>query len=149
MLEDPPFRTLCAEPCLWCFKKPVGALRATLAASHAVGKAGDAFQVTGFGMHHGNMLFIEGTDVHWGDPVNTSSKLGQDLARGGELLVSKTVVEELYKQAPTWMHGGTLVLDRRDVTVSNVSMEAFAVRQVRLGSAVSPSRLLCCGRTTQ
>ena len=31
---------------------------------------------------------IQGTDVHWGDPVNTASKLGQDLATGGDILIS-------------------------------------------------------------
>jgi len=36
----------------------------------------DKIHLTGYGMHTGEMLFIEGSDIHWGDPVNTSSKLG-------------------------------------------------------------------------
>jgi len=36
-------------------------------------------------------LFIEGTDIHWGDPVNTSSKLGQDLAKDGQILIMPVV----------------------------------------------------------
>lgn len=47
--------------------------------------------MTGYGLHHGQMLFIEGTDIHWGDPVNTSSKLGQDIATEGEILIMPTV----------------------------------------------------------
>jgi len=34
-------------------------------------------------MHSGLLLFVPGTDIHWGDPVNTSSKLGQDTAKDG------------------------------------------------------------------
>ena len=46
------------------------------------------------------MIFVPGTDVHWGDPVNTASKLGQDLARGGQVLLSSTVHEELLRAEP-------------------------------------------------
>ena len=41
------------------------------------------------------MIFIEGTDIHWGDPVNTSSKLGQDLAKNGDFLVTSKVHDSI------------------------------------------------------
>ena len=44
------------------------------------------------------MIFVEGTDIHWGDPVNTASKLGQDLATNNDLLIS-SVVHGLSKTA--------------------------------------------------
>jgi len=53
-------------------------------------------KVTGFGMHTGKMLFIEGTDIHWGDLVNTSSKLGQDLAKDGQILIMPVVYEKAF-----------------------------------------------------
>ena len=39
------------------------------------------------------MLFIEGTDIHWGDPVNTSSKLGQDIAKDGQVIIMPVIKE--------------------------------------------------------
>ena len=48
-----------------------------------------------FGVHQGNMIFVPGTDVHWGDPVNTSSKLGQDIAKNGEILITTPVKNQL------------------------------------------------------
>ena len=34
-------------------------------------------------------LVIPGTNVHWGDAVNTSSKLGEDIADNGDILISE------------------------------------------------------------
>jgi len=48
------------------------------------------------------MLFIEGTDIHWGDPVNTSSKLGQDIAESGEILIMPPVRDACQKDARLW-----------------------------------------------
>lgn len=53
----------------------------------------DKIHLTGYGMHTGEMLFIEGSDIHWGDPVNTSSKLGQDIAEDGDVLIMPIVYE--------------------------------------------------------
>jgi len=41
------------------------------------------------------MIFVPGTDVHWGDPVNTSSKLGQDIAQNGEILITTPVFKSI------------------------------------------------------
>ena len=35
-------------------------------------------KMQGWGVDVGDLLVIPGTDVHWGDAVNTASKLGQD-----------------------------------------------------------------------
>ncbi len=71
------------EDVLWIFKDPVDGLQAVLHVKKELKKynekhpgLGNEMDVTGFGIHMGEMLFIKGTDVHWGDPVNTSSKLG-------------------------------------------------------------------------
>ena len=42
-----------------------------------LGEAVGADAVSGFGLHLGDLLLIPETDVHWGDAVNTASKLGQ------------------------------------------------------------------------
>jgi class 3 adenylate cyclase len=70
------------EDVLWMFDDPVDALKAAIKtkmvmASFNYGKnLKDRVPIKGYGVHKGDMFFVEGTDVHWGDPVNTSSKLG-------------------------------------------------------------------------
>jgi hypothetical protein len=49
----------------------------------------------GFGVHCSDMLIVPGTDIHWGDAVNTASKLGEDLAQNEELLISPEVMEKI------------------------------------------------------
>ena len=118
------------EGCLWCFESALDAIRGALAAKRVATTASGSFGVSGFGMHTGKMLFFEGTDVHWGDPVNTSSKLGQDLARGGALLISTAVRAELQRLAPRWLRR-TLQLEPRDVTISKVNMTAYEVNTIQ------------------
>ena len=71
------------EDVLWIFKDPVDALQAVLHMKKELAKynkkhpgLGNEMGISGYGIHMGEMLFINKTDVHWGDPVNTSSKLG-------------------------------------------------------------------------
>jgi class 3 adenylate cyclase len=71
------------EDSLWIFENSCDALKAAMSMQKALINYNrhqtdkfDEIHVTGYGLHHGQMLFIEGTDIHWGDPVNTSSKLG-------------------------------------------------------------------------
>jgi len=55
-------------------------------------QADQPLKVSGFGVHTGQLLHIPGTDIHWGDPVNTASKLGEDLAKKGEIYLSVDVM---------------------------------------------------------
>ena len=48
------------------------------------------------GIDHGRILLVEGRDF-FGDAVNTASKLGEDLAKAGEILVSRTAMAHLTK----------------------------------------------------
>merc|ERR1712048_1438315 len=52
-------------------------------------------EIEGWGVHEGSMLCLHGTDMYWGEPVNTASKLGQDLAKHGEILVMPEVKASL------------------------------------------------------
>ena len=85
---------------LFIFYEPADAVMAALDARDVVAHynaqltaehAKDELDVHGWGIHDGTMIFVEGTDIHWGDPVNTASKLGQDLATNGDLLISSSV----------------------------------------------------------
>jgi len=45
----------------------------------------------GFGLHVGKVLVVDGTDVLFGDPINSSSKLGEDIAEGEEINLTDTI----------------------------------------------------------
>ena len=46
------------------------------------------------GLDHGKIILLEGQDF-FGDAVNTASKLGEDTAKAGEILVSQTAIATL------------------------------------------------------
>mmetsp|Transcript_33074 Transcript_33074/g.77366 ORF Transcript_33074/g.77366 Transcript_33074/m.77366 type:complete len:486 (+) Transcript_33074:105-1562(+) len=124
---------LAVEEALWIFSNPIDALLATVEArrnlrnflsSSASGQTA-GFDVGGYGIHTGPMLFIEGTDVHWGDPVNTASKLGQDLATNGDILLSDSVFEAV--QADN--RCTALKFEERHLRRSKVDFHCFAVHE--------------------
>ena len=128
------------EPCLWLYHSPADAVRAALSAATAArspAAAAAAFTVSGFGVHHGELLYIEGTDVHWGDPVNTASKLGQDLASGGEVLVSSAARDALRAAAPEW--AASLSMRAREVTISKVQLLAYETDDSPSAPAPAPA----------
>ena len=69
------------------------------------------------------MIFIRGTDVHWGDPVNTSSKLGQDVAVNGEILITTPVYKSIERN-PDFQ--GVQFIPRK-FTKSGVEFTCYAV----------------------
>ena len=83
------------EDILWVFREPADAVQAAIDLRRAVREreegSSDLGQLMGVGIHTGELLFIEGTDVHWGDPVNTASKLGEDMASDGEIIITADV----------------------------------------------------------
>lgn len=85
------------EDVLWTFESPAAAVAAAVAGRAAVarGREHATCDVRGWGVHHGSLLLVPGTDVHWGDPVNTASKLGQDIASDGQILISDAVFRSL------------------------------------------------------
>eukprot|EP00756_Hemistasia_phaeocysticola_P024279 Hpha_TRINITY_DN15939_c1_g9::TRINITY_DN15939_c1_g9_i1::g.71710::m.71710 len=78
---------------LFFFTTPAGGVRAAIAARKLVATLEYPDIITGWGIHVGEVLLVPGTDVHWGDPVNTASKTGQDLAGPGELLITDAVFQ--------------------------------------------------------
>ena len=93
------------EDVLWIFTDPKKAVMATMKLKSEIAKyngtknANEQIKISGYGIHTGEMIFIEGTDIHWGDPVNTSSKLGQDLAKDGEFLITPVVYNAIKEDA--------------------------------------------------
>ena len=90
-------------------------------------------KVVGFGAHRGKLLFVEGTDLHWGDPVNTSSKLGEDIAEDEDILITVPVYEAL--SGPEF--NGCLFAPQQFIK-SKVEMTAYSV--LGKGDEPPPSR---------
>jgi class 3 adenylate cyclase len=72
------------------------------------------------GIDYGDLLMI-GNDDFFGDPVNTASKLGEDLAGKGETLVTRRALERC--EAGTAAHGESL-----HTRISEIEIEYYRFR---------------------
>ena len=115
------------EECLYVFKNPADAVVAAVALRNIVAEhvddGGGKLVLSGCGVHTGNVLFIEGTDIHWGDPVNTASKLGEDLAEDGDIFITAAA----YELAKDDARLGKLTFTARTLQTSKVEFNCFAV----------------------
>lgn len=131
------YRGVVLEDRLFSFKSPQDATLCAIRIRQQVEKhngglpegSSDMWPVTGFGLHSGPMLLIPDTDVHWGDCVNSASKLGQDLANNCDIILSRKIRDELVQEAgrssvPPLVLGGVL-------TKSKVNFEVYFVGEVR------------------
>ena len=84
-----------------------------------VGADGDTLAVS-IGIDYGRFLMIPGTDCY-GDPVNRAYKLGEDIARAGEILITKECRERLGETAP-------YPFLEEHLSVSGLEMVAFRVQ---------------------
>lgn len=120
------------EDLLWIFENVTDALLAALDVRQAIRTLATdptpntpRFEVTGYGIHCGSLLLIEGTDVHWGDPVNTASKLGQDMATGGQILATQMVKDAALSDPRC----EDLHFDERSMVMSGVEFVYFSVEK--------------------
>ena len=82
--------------------------------------------VLSLGLDHGRLLLVGGGEF-FGDPVNTASKLAEDLAGRGEVLASRAVIERLRRQ-------DDLVLDPRVARLSGIEIEYSRVEFLHQGT---------------
>ena len=127
------------EEALYIFKDPAHAVKACLqlrGRCRAHAEAGDEFvRVGGYGVHTGKLLFVPGTDVHWGDPVNTASKLGEDLAEDEDILITEAV----YSACGSPDDFADVTFAEVMLTRSNVQFRAYSVKGS--GEDAHPSRV--------
>jgi len=97
-----------------------------------------ALCVIGWGIHSGTMVVVDKTDIHWGDPVNTSSKLGQDLAENGELLISQRVYNAV--AAHPKLSNGSVNFDPRMLKRSHVDFPCFCVTRNTAATSTAKKR---------
>lgn len=87
-----------ADNCYAFFKEPDDAIRASFEVNAALFQANDAFGIAeqiylSVGIDYGRVLLVGDLDF-FGDPVNTASKLGEDLAIREEVLVTERAIEQ-------------------------------------------------------
>lgn len=86
-----------ADNCYAFFDKPDDAIRASFKVNAALFEANEAFGLgeeinLSVGIDYGRVLLI-GDLEFFGDPVNTASKLGEDLAIHDEVLITRRAIE--------------------------------------------------------
>jgi adenylate cyclase len=92
-----------ADNILAAFPEPAKAVQAALAINHAVhlsqqGPASEALLSVSIGIDYGKLLLISGHDC-FGDPVNIAFKLGEEVARAGEILITEKAMRALGESA--------------------------------------------------
>lgn len=93
-----------ADNCYAFFEQPDDAIRASYEINAALFKSNDAFGISeqiylSVGIDYGRLLLIGDVDF-FGDPVNTASKLGEDLAIREEVLVTNRALERSSFEIP-------------------------------------------------
>jgi len=93
-----------ADNCYAFFKQPDDAINASFDISAALYELNDSFGMSeqiflSMGIDYGRVLLIDDIDF-FGDPVNTASKLGEDLAVRAETLVTERALERASFEIP-------------------------------------------------
>jgi len=81
-------------------------------------------ETTGFGIHAGRLLCIPNSYICFGDPINTASKLGEDVLSQGEIGMTYECFEALKRRGmPTneW--------EPRTFTVSGITIDCYVFKR--------------------
>lgn len=114
-----------ADNCFAMFAEPFAAVRAAVALNHAFEEINfytqEQFDIrVAIGIDHGDVLLIGGPD-YFGDIVNTASKLGEDEARPGEILIT----ERAFALLPT---DAQILADHVQLDIAGVAIPAASIR---------------------
>ena len=113
-----------ADNCFAVFPDPLSAVNAAIAMQHAFSAANlltsDELDIhISCGIDYGKILMI-GREDCFGDPVNRASKIGEDLAAAGEILVTKEAIEMIPAEAGIRAHHLT-------VSISGITIPAYRI----------------------
>jgi adenylate cyclase len=92
-----------ADNCFAVFPDPLAAVHAAIAMQHAFRAANlvtadDLDIQISCGIDYGKILIVGHEDC-FGDPVNRASKMGEDLANSGEILITKEAMQMIPEEA--------------------------------------------------
>lgn len=114
-----------ADNCYAVFPDPVQAARAAIALNLAFTASNilteDELDIrVACGIDHGRVLLL-GTDDLYGHAVNRASKLGEDVAEAGEILITAEAMERMPAEAG--IEGRAM-----ELAISGIALAAFAIR---------------------
>jgi adenylate cyclase len=113
-----------ADNCFALFPSPLNAINAAIAMQHAFDAANllttDDLDIrVACGIDYGKILVV-GSEDCFGDAVNRASKLGEDVAEAGDILVTKDAMDLVPLEAGIKSH-------EINISVSGINIPAFAV----------------------
>jgi class 3 adenylate cyclase len=113
-----------ADNCFAIFPDPLSAVNAAIAMQHAFTSenlltADDQDIHIAVGIDFGKLLIIGHEDC-FGDPVNRASKMGEDIAAAGEILVTQEAMQNIPPEAG---------INARElkVSISGINIPAYAI----------------------
>lgn len=113
-----------ADNCFAVFPDPLSAVNAAIAMQHAFHASNlltsDDLDIhISCGIDYGKILLI-GQEDCFGDPVNRASKIGEDLAAAGEILITKEAMQMIPPE-------GGINAHEMSVSISGVTIPAYMV----------------------
>src|SRR5215208_3764956 len=113
-----------ADNCFAVFPDPLSAVNAAIAMQHAFDAANivtsDDLDIhIACGIDYGKILVV-GLEDCFGDPVNRASKMGEDLACSGEILVTKEALEMIPAEAG-------IKARELNVSISGITIPAYKI----------------------
>jgi len=113
-----------ADNCFAVFPDPLSAVNAAMAMQHAFRAANlltsDDLDIhISCGIDFGKILIIGHEDC-FGDPVNRASKIGEDLAAAGEILITKDAMQMIPVEAGITAH-------EMSVSISGITIPAYMI----------------------
>jgi class 3 adenylate cyclase len=113
-----------ADNCFAVFPDPLSAVNAAIAMQHAFSAANlltsDDLDIhIACGVDYGKILIIGHEDC-FGDPVNRASKIGEDLAAAGEILITAEAMQMIPEEAGIRAHELTL-------SISGITIPAYRI----------------------
>ncbi len=110
------------EVALYVFPNGVQSFAAILELQELMGEF-----ITGIAAHAGQLLIVPDTVVHWGDPVNTASKLAEDVASQGEVYIT----ESIYHQIQSHPSANTMTFRQQSFAISRIELPCFQILKNR------------------
>jgi len=113
-----------ADNCFAVFPDPLSAVNAAIAMQHAFSSeniltSDDQDIHIAVGIDYGKLLIIGNEDC-FGDPVNRASKMGEDVAAAGEILITKEAFEMIPAEAG-------IRTREVSISISGISIPAYVV----------------------
>lgn len=117
-----------ADNCFAVFPEPLAAVNAAIEMQHAFRAANvltsDDLDIhISCGIDYGKLLIIGNQDC-FGDPVNRASKMGEDVAAAGEILITREAIQMIPPDAGILSH-------EISISISGVNIPAYVIEYTK------------------